>query len=156
MKRLHIALFNLTALIMFSLSTNMFCQDKGIGIGVVLGEPTGFTSKFWLNQVNAIDVNIGYSFVKGNGTVFLVSDYLWHKNIFTSTGERFPVHFGLGVSLRSQNNADNAFGVRGVVGIALYIKPVPIEIYMEGAGILNLNKITLNPNIDIGGRYFFY
>jgi hypothetical protein len=143
--------------VLLILSANIFAQDKGFGVGVTIGEPSGFTAKYWVSESNAIDGGIGYSVVKLDNRIFLYADYLWHKNYFTSEGDKIPFHFGLGFSLRSESHLQNYLGLRGVVGISWYFKSVPIDIFLEGAGILNFLPLTsFNPNLDLGCRYYFH
>lgn len=49
MKR-TIFLFSVTFILM-----NAYSQDSGVGIGVVLGEPTGLSGKIWTGEKTAID-----------------------------------------------------------------------------------------------------
>ncbi|MBI3766102.1 MAG: hypothetical protein HY277_06330, partial [Ignavibacteriales bacterium] len=41
-----------------------FSQDRGFGIGILIGEPTGVSVKGWLNATNAIDAGVAWSFVR--------------------------------------------------------------------------------------------
>jgi hypothetical protein len=45
-------------------------QDKGYGIGIILGEPTVLSVKYWLNNTNALDFGLGFSF-----THFITAGY---------------------------------------------------------------------------------
>ncbi len=57
MRRIHITFY-------FVLITcsNIFAQNNGFGGGVILGEPTGFSAKLWLDDNSAADFGFGYSF----------------------------------------------------------------------------------------------
>lgn len=76
-------------------------QGGDFGIGVILGEPTGFSAKKWLDGTHAVDFGLAYSF--GNSFTFL-SDYLWH----------FPGFFG-----RSSEFSRNLSAYLGVGGTLL-------------------------------------
>ena len=52
-------------------------QDTGIGLGVIAGEPTGLSAKFWLNKTGAIDAAAAWS-VTGSNKFQLHADYLYH------------------------------------------------------------------------------
>ena len=81
-----------------SLISSIASESSGItrvkgtfGIGVVLGEPTGVSGKYWLSEQTAIDGAFGYSF----GDRFRVSmDYLVHTNAFEAP--EFPLYYGVG------------------------------------------------------------
>ena len=44
------------------MSLNAFAQDIKNGIGVILGNPTGFTAKLWTGEKTAKDASLGYHF----------------------------------------------------------------------------------------------
>ena len=37
-------------------------QDSGIGLGIILGEPTGVSLKSWVGRREALDVAVAWSF----------------------------------------------------------------------------------------------
>ena len=49
----------------------------GFGLGVILGQPTGFTMKYWLTRKTAFDVGAAWSF-ESNGYFQLYGDWLYH------------------------------------------------------------------------------
>jgi len=51
--------------------------ERGLGLGIILGEPTGFTGKTWQGQGSkrAIDFGLAYSF---GSFVLVYGDYLFH------------------------------------------------------------------------------
>src|SRR3990167_3199816 len=55
-------------------------QDSGMAVGLMLGEPSGASGKYWLDSETAVDGGIGYSF---SSAFIFFADYLWH---FDSTG----------------------------------------------------------------------
>ena len=60
------------------LSLNAFAQDIKNGIGVILGNPTGFTAKLWTGEKTAIDASLGYQFGNIN-SLYLSADFLIHQ-----------------------------------------------------------------------------
>ncbi|MBU6153514.1 MAG: DUF3996 domain-containing protein [Bdellovibrionales bacterium] len=105
------------------------------GVGVVLGEPTGLTAKFWNSQDRAVDAGIAFSFDR---FVFLYSDYLFHfKSI---SGIRPYAGIGGGLLISSGNKKgryfdeqDGAFGlgVRIPLGAEWFIPDAPFGIFAE-------------------------
>ena len=59
---------------LFAAATASHAQD-GIGLGVILGEPTGFTFKTWTSRNTAVDAAAAWSFSE-NGSFQLHADYL--------------------------------------------------------------------------------
>lgn len=124
-------------------ATTVFAQRRpDWGIGISLGDPTGFTAKYNVNQVNAWNFNIGSSYF---GEVRLGADYLWHFDPFNS--QYVAMHAGFGAVLGFGdsksvifNKHDDDFfvrdnevgvGVRGLVGIDFYPSSSPFEIFLE-------------------------
>lgn len=108
------------------------------GIGVVLGEPTGVSGKYWLSEQTAIDGAFGYSF----GDRFRVSmDYLVHTNAFEAP--EFPLYYGVGGAISGDRGyiaksrtGDFALGARGVVGVSYLFKGAPLDAFLEIAPIV--------------------
>src|SRR5689334_6062579 len=76
-------------------------QERGFGIGVILGEPMGGSAKFWTNDKNAIDVGIGWSiggdrffsgkqkpYSNGSPRVHYHADYLTHSASTSTSANR--------------------------------------------------------------------
>lgn len=43
------------SLVLFLLLSNGFAQRAGYGEGNVVGKPTGFSCKYWLDRTNSLD-----------------------------------------------------------------------------------------------------
>jgi len=129
-------------------------QERGVGLGVIIGEPTGLSAKFWTSSRNAVDVAVAYSF-RHKGYFHLHADYLWHfPNVIHST-ERFPLYAGIGGRFAA-GSGSGIFGVRIAGGIAYWVRDAPIEIFFELAPIVDLAPETgLSGNAGIGVRFFF-
>ncbi|MEE9501339.1 MAG: hypothetical protein V3V48_04650, partial [Candidatus Aminicenantaceae bacterium] len=52
-------------------------QDRGFGLGIILGEPTGVSFKNWVGRREAFDVAVAWSF-EGEGAIHIHADYLFH------------------------------------------------------------------------------
>src|SRR5690242_4684738 len=66
--------------------------ERPLGLGVMLGEPTGLNAKYWLSDTRALQFGLAYSF--GN-YMALLGDYLFHfpsafsKGSSDATGKQF-------------------------------------------------------------------
>lgn len=136
------------------LSTAALSQDKGFGVGVILGEPTGLSAKAWVSEQNAVDFGLAYSF-RSKGYFHIHADYLWHfPNVIEST-ERIPLYFGMGGRL-AVGKGSGIFGVRIPFGIAFWLRSAPIEFFLEAAPIVDLAPATgASGNGGVGVRYYF-
>jgi len=101
-------------------------QEKGdLGAGVVLGDPTGLTGKYWLNGKTAIDAIIGFS-----GDFSIHADFLWHswKVLPQPQQGKIAGYLGLGGKIQDKKK-DTLLGIRTVAGAAYYFDKVPVEIF---------------------------
>lgn len=129
-------------------------QDRGFGLGVIIGEPTGISGKQWLNGTNAIDGGLAWSF-RSSGFFHLHADYLWHFPDAIKSQERFVLYAGVGGRFGA-TKGDATLGVRIVGGIAFWPRETPIDVFLELAPILDLAPATeISANGGIGVRFFF-
>jgi hypothetical protein len=141
-------------------------QDRGFGLGLILGEPTGLSAKLWTSQNNAFDFGLGLSVggdrisknhvYNNNGRIHFHMDYLWHAFNAISSTERFPLYYGLGARFNSGGGYDESIGVRGVFGIAWFPHSTPIDVFLELVPVLQLTSSTgFGIDAGVGVRYFF-
>ena len=74
----RISVFVIMMIIIVLADNKVNAQDKGVGAGIMIGQPTGFSGKIWANEINALDFGVGFSFAKDDNGVNLHADYLWH------------------------------------------------------------------------------
>ena len=139
-------------LVLFS-SLN-YSQDKEIGAGIIVGEPTGLSFKYWLTEKTALDAGLAWSFVDENA-VQIQADYLIHNfNLIKVSKGKLPFYFGIGGRLKF--STDVILGVRVPLGLAYLFSDEPIDIFLEIVPILDLlPKTDFTISAAIGGRYFF-
>jgi hypothetical protein len=156
MKTLKKSIFILTILAaMFMANTRAHAQDNGFGVGIIIGEPTGFSGKYWLNSTTAIDGGLAWSFVKG--TAFHIhADYLLHSSNIFKPERHLNLYYGGGLRLKTEGNDGARFGVRGVIGVDLFMIGAPVDFFLEAAPVMDFNPSTeLTFNGGIGVRWFF-
>ena len=105
-------------------------QEHRLGVGLMMGEPTGPVVKYFLNQNQAIDGCIGWSFA-GNNNLHMHADYLWHNyDLFRNIGDdRMPLYYGIGG--RVKFGGDTRLGVRAPLGISYLLEHVPVDVFAE-------------------------
>ena len=137
----------------FILSTAALAGEE-IGIGVIVGEPTGLSGKMWMSNNTAIDLGLAWSF-SGENTFHIHGDYLWHNfSLINVEKGKLPLYFGVGA--RARFGTDTQFGIRFPVGLAYLFKQAPIDIFLEFAPIMDLIPDTkFDFNGAIGARFFF-
>jgi hypothetical protein len=147
-------------------STCWSLASSGFGLGLMVGEPTGLSAKYWLNSSMAIDGGLAWSFTsdryhphKGywerGGHLHIHGDILWHKfDLIPITVGQLPVYFGGGARIRIEDSP--RLGVRGNFGLAYIFQKVSLDIFLELSPVFD---IVPQPDFGIGGalgvRYFF-
>jgi hypothetical protein len=143
--------------------------DKGaLGVGIIIGEPTGVCAKLYLKDDQAIQAALALSAVVGGFQVH--ADYLFHPLILEER-EAFtlPAYIGPGLRLLQRGagrDGDDDFrlGVRVVAGLLFDFKEVPLDVFVEVAAVGqytfgsdsdSVNGLGLALNGGIGARYYF-
>ena len=142
-----------------TLSVMASAQDyKGqYGIGLALGEPSGFSIKKFNNNSEAFQYTLGYSTIEGREGINIGADFLLHNYDFiTAEKGKIPFYYGAGIHLKSYNNAGNQIYARVPLGLAYEVTDLPLDIFFEFApGIAVIPEPSLVTNFAIGGRFYF-
>jgi len=129
-------------------------QDRGLGLGVIFGEPTGISGKYWISSRNAIDGGLAWSF-RRSGYLHLHGDYLWHFTGVFPEAEGVVLYAGPGGRIGFAGT-QSVVGIRMVGGAAYFLPKVPMDVFVEIAPVLDLLPETSGSlNGGIGIRYFF-
>lgn len=137
--------------------------DKGaFGVGIVLGEPTGLCAKLYLDDDTAIQGALGFNFY-GAG-IQANAEYVLHPWIVQER-DAFVLPLYVGPGLRfiqydgGRDGEDHyALGLRGVVGMLFDFKEVPLDVFLEVAGVLEYDfdeGAGVALNLGAGVRYYF-
>lgn len=151
--------------------SQQFPQAKGpspanglFGLGVVVGEPTGVSAKYWTKSHRAFDFALGvsyYSDFRFHGT------YLFHVDAFNH--QRMPLHYGIGVSIAGKgervmvvgrntvmHRGELGIGPRGSLGISYLLPSAPFDLFLElGATLFIVRPVGLELDLLLGTRYYF-
>jgi len=138
----------------------LFCgtvvaQDRGFGVGMILGKPTGISLKKWTGSTTAIDTGISWSFGNKN-VLYLHGDYLLHNfNLFKTEKGKLPFYYGVGG--RVEIIGDNTkVAIRVPIGISYIFANAPLDLFLEIVPSLNLWASTnFETNGGFGIRYYF-
>ena len=141
-----------------------------VGLGGMLGLPTGLSLKYYFNPKHALAAGAGASWYYGNHLHLHVD---WNYHIMLPRAADFDLPFYVGVgglfvfwfhdnhphwwgSTASRLDTNAGLGVRVPIGIAFNLNKVPLDIFIEvvpGLGLI--------PNIGffidgaVGVRYYF-
>jgi len=136
------------------LPINSSAQDSGIGLGIILGEPTGVSFKSWVGRRQAFDVAVAWSF-EGEGAIHIHADYLFHNfRLFLIEKGDLVLYYGIGARVKTLNKTQ--VGVRIPLGLSYLFERDPIEIFFELGPIMNVTPKTLfRMTTGVGVRYYF-
>lgn len=140
--------------------------EKGsFGAGLIVGEPTGITARLYLSDDRAVQAAVGFTFI-GDGWQ-AHADYCFHPWILEERDSfTLPVYVGPGARTvrytSGRGSADDfyAIGLRAVAGIVFDFKTVPLDAFLEVAGIAEYGfrddkGFGLSINFGGGVRYYF-
>lgn len=139
------------------ISNFTLAANETVGLGAIIGDPTGLSMKFKISPINSIDAAVAWS----SEGVHFHSNYLWqHENYLNLNRQSFDLYYGFGgriISISSGKNKDKtSVGPRTPLGINYKLKNTKLQFFAEAA--LNLN-LTPNSEVDldagIGMRFHF-
>ncbi|MEX1213353.1 MAG: hypothetical protein WEA36_10955 [Balneolaceae bacterium] len=120
-------------------------------LGIIVGEPTGISAKFWTGNNTAFDLGLAWSF-SGQGSMHIHSSYLIHKTI--ENNPDLALYYGIGARLLMES--DPKVGARVPLGLQYLIPDSRLSLFFELAPMLNLIPETdFDVNGGLGLRYFF-
>ena len=135
-------------------------SNHNFGVGIILGEPTVFTLKFWRKQTVAFDAGAAWSFI--GGKYFQIhGDLLLHNfNLFKVETGRMSLYYGIGARLKFGENdlseAETVVSLRVPIGLAYEFERTPVELFIEVVPMLDLIPATeVGMAGAIGFRYYF-
>ncbi len=147
----------LGSLLMMAVVTELPGQtsgNSGIGIGVIIGDPTGISVKWWKSPSQAYQLGGAWSFV-GEGAVHLHGDVVFHQNhLIQQAPEGFSTYLGIGV--RTKLERSFRMGIRLPLGLSYRFPQAPLDFFLEVVPIMDLFPATeLRMNGGFGIRYYF-
>lgn len=137
-------------------STGVDPLDRPFEAGVIFGEPTGLSLKYWVSETMAVDGGVGWSF-DDDADLHLHADVLWHNfDLFDVSKGELPIYFGVGARGQFRDNHDDRFGIRFPIGINYLFEEIPLSLFLEIAPVLDLAPSTRGDfTAGIGVRYRF-
>jgi hypothetical protein len=171
---MRIAAMSVAAVLLFSGAaaaedlTDSSVEKGSLGAGLIIGEPTGVCAKLYLEDDQAVQAAIGFTFVSGGFQAH--ADYVFHPWILEER-EAFtiPAYIGPGVRVMQHaagrdGDTDFRVGPRAVAGLLFDFKEIPLDVFVEVAGIVEfrfgsddeeINGLGFALNGGIGARYYF-
>lgn len=137
------------------MSSGVMAAAHQMGVGVMLGNPTGLSGKYWLDEERAIDGGFAYSLGK-NSDLSIHSNYLLQKDAAFYLNDVHPLDLYYGIGGRMEFADDIEIGVRVPVGVAQRLQDQRADVFAEIAPILDLfTKTGVELHLAVGARYYF-
>ena len=136
---------------------NMSSLTGKFGAGLIVGEPTGGSVKYWVNDNLAVDGALGWS-THDHTDLYLHSDVLWHNfDLIPVSQGRLPLYYGVGGLVRFRNDGnDNQIGIRVPVGVSYLFDNAPVDIFAEIGPALDVAPdVRGEVTGGIGVRFWF-
>lgn len=136
-------------------------QSSVFQAGLIFGNPTGFSAKYWINTDKAIDFAVSLpsqtnEFSSSENTNYIVhSTYLTHQRnlLRLETGELIYYN-GVGGTVTLQDNP--IIGIRGVMGLDYVFPKIPVNVFIEFAPVFHIYPASIvDSGLAIGTRYHF-
>ena len=131
-----------------------FGRDGDIGLGIILGEPTGLSLKLWRGRTMALDAGAAWSFVNGE-YLQVHGDILFHNfNLFNVESDKMALYYGFGGRVKFEDKT--VVSVRLPVGVSYELARTSIELFLE---IVPMLDVVPETKVGVAGgagfRYFF-
>jgi len=126
-----------------------------LGVGVIVGDPTGFSAKYWLSRTRAVDLALAWDLSGSEDRFEIHADHLWHFDLDLSRLQgRMPLYVGVGGRLLTGHDA--RLGVRIPFGVSYMFPRVPIELFGEITPLVDFTPDTeTRVNAGAGVRFYF-
>ncbi|MAL19255.1 MAG: hypothetical protein CL670_03705 [Balneola sp.] len=135
-------------------SSSLFAQAErpSLGVGVMIGEPTGVSVKKYMSERGAFDIGAAWSLANQNEALHIHANLLFQDNI-TKNPSLFFYH-GVGARVLFASNAK--VGIRAPLGLTYIFPNIPFDMFVEIAPILDVTPdIAFAGNGGFGFRYYF-
>jgi hypothetical protein len=133
---------------------------EGVGLGIIIGDPSGLSLAVRRGEHHVVQVHFGYNF--RNERIHISGDYLYNLVILDTpemAGVRFPVYLGIGARYQNYGvdfQEDAGFGIRVPFGMALLPRSLAIDPFVELVPVMLIapeTKVDLEGGVGI--RLYF-
>ncbi len=147
----------LQAGLLFLVLTSFSLQAApSVGMGLMVGEPSGGTLKLWVDRDEAWVFGLGVS-PMGDPSIQAQADYVLHiYEIAQAAGlNQTPLYCGLGLRLNGPEDGRLEIGIRIPAGLSHFFNREGVEVFAELAPVLNvIPEIRGELNFGVGIRFY--
>ena len=127
-------------------------RDGLLGMGILLGDPTAGTVKYWIDDIQAIAGGIGVS-----ENLLLYADYVFHGWDLIPQPKRGRLAAYAAIGGRLEFTDDTDFGLRALPGVSYWPHfKRPVEFFLEVGPTFRLTKgLRVRAEGGFGLRVYF-
>jgi hypothetical protein len=134
------------AAVLLAAARPVAAAENRLALGIMVGEPTGISGKYWLGPDRAVDGGASWS-VSHDNAFDLHADYLFHDfGVFEIDSGYLPLYYGVGGRLLMDHR--NRVGLRLPVGLSFLTDTRRVEFFMEAVPTMDLVPDT---EFEMGG-----
>ncbi len=117
----------LVAVVSFSSPAAALESGRELGVGIVLGEPSGILGQFFMSHASLLDVTAAWSL---DDWFMVAADYQIYNNLADAPPE-WMWYYGLGGYVAFPENEDGIFGARVPLGISYSFPRSIVDVWVE-------------------------
>ena len=143
----------LIIVLIFSCS-HIFAKDRSIGVGIIIGQPTGLSLGYRISDENIMNFAAAWS-LEHNSSFLFQGDYIFKSNRYTNFHNQLSLFYGVGAQLTLVFD-DFSLGARVPLGVIYQFDNSRFDVFFELAPVLQVIPSTdFYINGGLGVRYFF-
>lgn len=128
-------------------------KNRGFGLGLIIGEPCGFSFKNWMGGKTAVSGGVAWSIVH-SGSLHFHADYLIHNHRLVQVQNvKLFLYYGVGGRIKTRHQ--DRIGVRFPVGLCYVFEKIPLDVYIDIVPLLDLTP-GLETELMIGFGFIYY
>jgi len=128
-------------------------ENRGLGFGLIIGEPCGFSFKNWTGSKTAVSGGVAWSIVH-SGSLHLHADYLLHNHRLVQVPDvKLFLYYGVGGRIKTKHQ--DRIGLRFPVGLCYVFEKIPLDVYLDIVPLLDLTP-DLGTELMIGFGFIYY
>jgi hypothetical protein len=123
------------------------------GVGVIAGEPTGFSAIAFPSSNEAVDAAVGWAFNEDQA-LHIHGDYLrYNTSLLKMNKGKMALYYGIGARGKFVDE-DTVFGARVPLGVSYMFQNAPANVFFEFVPIMDFTPDTdFTASFAFGVRY---
>lgn len=131
-------------------------SPRALGLGIMIGDPSGLNLKSWTGRHSAFDVGLAWSFID-EPSFQAHADLLFHSfNPFRPRRGRLGLYYGVGGRVKTREDKETILSARIPLGLTYIFERAPLDLFFEVVPLLDLTPATRGDvQGAVGVRYYF-